>query len=214
MGARPLARYHRGDVFSINQPRVFVGLSWYKSPFVSAHFEQRNAQGTVVREYFDQGFTDSGTVYYYGLDHLGSIRNLTDASGTIQAQLDYGLYGEVTDVSGSIQPDFAYTGLFYHQRSGLYFAEYRAYDCALKRWLNRDLIGEAGGINLYEYVLNNPISLTDLTGRQATCDGKPSPTPTPSPKPTPKKPDDPNKLRKDKARQLLKDLFQDGPISF
>jgi RHS repeat-associated protein len=180
--------------------------------------EQRNAQGTVMREYFDQGFTDSGAVYYYGPDHLGSVRNLTDASGTIQAQLDYGLYGEVTGVSGSIQPDFAYTGLFYHQRSGLYFAEYRVYDSALKRWLNRDPIAEAGGINLYAYVLNNPVNLTDPTGHQATCDGKPkpkpTPTPTPSPKPAPKKPNDPNKSSKDKGLQLLKDLANDGFTGF
>ena len=126
--------------------------------------EQRNAAGAVVKEYFDQGFLNGTTAYYYGEDHLGSIRNLSDASGTIQAQLDYGPYGEVTEVNGQTQPDFAYTGLFYHQRSGLHFAEYRAYDTGVKRWLNRDVIAETGGINLYAYVGGNPLAWQDFQG--------------------------------------------------
>jgi RHS repeat-associated protein len=56
--------------------------------------------------------------------------------------------------AATIQPDFAFTGLFYHQRSGLYFAQARAYDPGLKRRLKRDPIAEQGGINLYGYVGN------------------------------------------------------------
>lgn len=136
--------------------------------------QQRSAQGGVAKEYFDQGFADAGALYYYGQDHLGSIKNLTDATGTIQAQLDYGLYGEVTEVNGQTQPDFAYTGLFYHQRSGLYFAKYRAYDSGLKRWLNRDpmsrITGDdpeiAAGPNLYAYASNAPTTGLDPLGLQ------------------------------------------------
>jgi len=126
--------------------------------------QQRGSTGAVNKEYFDQGFLDGTTVYYYGKDHLGSIRNFTDSTGTIQTQLDYGAYGELTELTGTIQPDFAYTGLFYHQRSGLYFAEFRAYDSGLKRWLNRDPIQESGGLNLYDYVNNNPLKSVDLAG--------------------------------------------------
>ena len=64
----------------------------------------------------------------------------------------------------TLQPDFAYTGLFYHQRSGLYFSQTRAYDSGLKRWLNRDPIGEQGGINLYGYVANRATIATDPSG--------------------------------------------------
>jgi RHS repeat-associated protein len=130
--------------------------------------EQRNANGGVVKEYFTQGFLDSGSAYYYGKDHLGSIKNLTDSSATIQSQLDYGPYGEVTEVNGQTQPDFGYTGLLYHQRSGLDLAAHRAYDSGTKRWVSRDPIAENGSINLYDYVQNAPMNWTDKAGTDGT----------------------------------------------
>jgi RHS repeat-associated protein len=141
--------------------------------------EQRNAQGAEVKAYFGQGFLDGTAAYYYGEDHLGTVRNLTDSTGTIQSLLDYGPYGELTEINGQTQPDFAYTGMFSHQRSGLYFAEYRAYDGGLKRWLNRDpfvsdeedVAELAVGSNLYDYVGNNPLALTDPSGEDPVQPG-------------------------------------------
>ena len=54
--------------------------------------------------------------------------------------------------------------MFHHARSGLYLTHYRAYDPHLGRWLSRDPLGLAGGMNLYAYVEGNPISYTDPTG--------------------------------------------------
>ena len=39
-----------------------------------------------------------------------------------------------------------------------------AYDPDLGRWLSRDPIGEAGGLNLYSYSFNDAINLIDATG--------------------------------------------------
>jgi RHS repeat-associated protein len=126
--------------------------------------EQRSTTGTITKEYFPQGFKQGANDYFYGKDHLGSIRNLTGITGTIQTQIDYGLYGEVTEFNGTTQPDIGYAGLFYHQRSGLHFAAARAYDNGVKRWLNRDPIREAGGINLYAYAGDRPTFGIDRSG--------------------------------------------------
>lgn len=80
------------------------------------------------------------------------------------------LSGDITLVrnsqnqGGSLFPLVAYTGHYYHARSGLYLAPYRAYSPTIGRWLSRDPIGERGGLNLYGYVLNNPVDLWDPTG--------------------------------------------------
>jgi uncharacterized protein RhaS with RHS repeats len=33
-----------------------------------------------------------------------------------------------------------------------------------RKWLNRDSLGEVGGINLYDYVDNNPVNRIDTDG--------------------------------------------------
>ena len=65
---------------------------------------------------------------------------------------------------GAIQSTLGYAGMFYHARSGLYLTHYRAYDPRLGRWLSRDPIWEAGGVNLYGYVGGDPISFIDPYG--------------------------------------------------
>jgi RHS repeat-associated protein len=57
-----------------------------------------------------------------------------------------------------------FTGLYRHAKSNLNLAVYRAYDPDLGRWLNRDPIAEKGGLNLYRYVNNDPIKLSDRLG--------------------------------------------------
>jgi RHS repeat-associated protein len=60
----------------------------------------------------------------------------------------------------------------FHPKSGLYYYIYRFYHPTLLRWINRDPLGEDGGINLYEFVLNSPTSGHDAYGlksRYADC---------------------------------------------
>jgi RHS repeat-associated protein len=54
--------------------------------------------------------------------------------------------------------------MFRHADSGLYLTHYRAYSPIHGRWLSRDPIHEAGGINLYAYVNGNPVSFIDPFG--------------------------------------------------
>ena len=129
-------------------------------------------QGQLITRLFDQGEWQQGKVLYYTKDHLGSIR---DVLGTLPpvgelinlAGYDYGPYGERLDEgrrNARVEANLGYAGMFFHARSGLYLTHYRAYDPRLGRWLSRDPIWEAGGVNLYGYVGGDPQSWSDPSG--------------------------------------------------
>lgn len=134
--------------------------------------EERDAAGTTVtRRFNDQGEQIGGTAYFYAKDHLGSIRELTDTTGAIRARYTYDPYGVRTKVSGDLDASLGYTGHHYHARSDLVLSKYRPYIPELGRWISRDPIGEAGGINLYGYVQNNPTGYVDSLGLYITYRG-------------------------------------------
>ena len=118
----------------------------------------------VSTQYFGQGVIANGASYYYVQDTLHSVRQLVDASGNVAVQYDYDPYGNPTTVTGSKASDIGYGGYLHHAASGLEFAKFRAYDSSHARWLNRDPAGEDGGLNLYAYVDENPVTFTDPSG--------------------------------------------------
>ena len=113
-------------------------LVWVRSEIC----EERDASNNVTKRYYPQGMQVGSTNYYCTRDHLGSVRELTDSSGSVQARYDYDPYGRRTRLSGSLDADFGFTGHYYHQPSALHLALYRAYDADLSRWITRDPIGE------------------------------------------------------------------------
>jgi RHS repeat-associated protein len=99
------------------------------------------------------GYAVDGSTFTYDVTKNGSI-NVSDINltKTMQGQ------------GASLFPDAAYTGHYYHARSGLYLAPYRAYDPTIGRWISRDPIAEKGGLNLYGYLRNRPIHSVDPLG--------------------------------------------------
>ena len=131
--------------------------------------EERNASGTVTKRFYGSlGEQIGGTNYYFTTDHLGSVREMVDSSGATQARYAYDPYGRRTLVSGTDLADFGFTGDYYHAATGLSLTQFREYDANLGRWLSRDPLGEYAGINIYGYVLNDPINGIDPFG---LCDG-------------------------------------------
>ncbi len=126
--------------------------------------ERDSGGGTVTKRFFARGEQISGTNYYLTRDHVGSVREMTDGTGSLRARYEYDPYGRRTKVSGDVDADFVFTGHYYHATSGLYLTLYRAYDCETGRWLSRDPIAESAGLNLYGYVLNSPINFVDPYG--------------------------------------------------
>jgi RHS repeat-associated protein len=128
--------------------------------------EQRDLTGaTVTKRFFVEGEQIASVNYYFTRDHLGSVREVENSAGVMQARYDYDPYGRMTIIAGSFTADHGYAGMYYHAASGLNLTLFRAYDSDLGRWLSRDPIQESGGLNLYAYVFNNPLNFNDPAGQ-------------------------------------------------
>lgn len=60
---------------------------------------------------------------------------------------------------------FRFSTKYQDDESGLSYYGYRFYDSKAGRWINRDPIGERGGVNVYEFIRNNANNFVDTDGR-------------------------------------------------
>jgi RHS repeat-associated protein len=129
--------------------------------------EQRDSTGaTSTARFFPQGEQQGTDAFFYTRDHLGSIREVIDSSGSIRARYDYDSFGRTTKLTGDKDASFSFTGDYVHSNSGLLLTHYRAYDATLGRWLSEDPLSlSAGDLDLYRYVGNQPILKKDPTGQ-------------------------------------------------
>jgi RHS repeat-associated protein len=99
-------------------------------------------------------------------DALGSVIAQAKADQSVENGYAYSPYGETQKVGpeqGTSANSSQYTGRE-NDRTGLYYYRARYYDPVLKRFISRDPIGLAGGMNDFAYVGANPISRTDPKG--------------------------------------------------
>ncbi len=114
-----------------------------------------------------QGATDTSTPEYFLTDALGSVRQLTDATGAVTLAKAYDPYGVVSMANGTSSSSYGYTGE-QQDSSGMVYLRARVYDPNVGRFLTRDTWGGNSNkplsYNRWTYVEGNPINLTDPTG--------------------------------------------------
>jgi RHS repeat-associated protein len=111
-----------------------------------------------------------GTTYRIVTDQLGSPRLIVNISdGSIAQRIDYDEFGRVvTDTNPGFQP-FGFGGGLYDPDTHLVRFGARDYDSYTGRWTTKDPILFRGGqSNLYEYVLGDPVNITDYSGLDVT----------------------------------------------
>jgi RHS repeat-associated protein len=142
--------------------------------------EERDSTGNLLQTYVHGPEIDeilwkqntTGEVYYHH-DGLGSTIALTDETGAVVESYQYDAFGSVSiyDASNSAlsasprENRFLFTGREWIGEIGLYDYRNRVYSPELGRFLQTDPIRfEAGDVNLYRYVANNPINWIDPLG--------------------------------------------------
>ena len=138
-------------------------------------FTAQNAITTHGPNWDDPILRQTGTgptaiAKFYHQDGLGSVVAVSTATGTTDGTQRFDAWGNKTTVTGAAVATYGYTGRE-PDASGLTYYRARYYDPASRRFTQKDPIGyNAGDINLYAYVGNNPVNYTDPTGEVAIID--------------------------------------------
>ncbi|MGD8454723.1 MAG: RHS repeat-associated core domain-containing protein, partial [Phycisphaerae bacterium] len=87
------------------------------------------------------------------------------------ATYEYAPYGEILASSGDFAAanPFRFSTKYHDDETGLVDFGRRLYDPLLGRWINRDPIGEDGGVNLYAHARNDPVNRSDYLGACPLC---------------------------------------------
>ncbi len=140
--------------------------------------EERNAGGvllnrTIFNHFLEPVVNEKGNLpFYYHANDLMSVEFLTNAAGTLAEQYEYDVYGKQTIYDGAGNPitgsstgnRFGFTGQVYDSATASNKFFFREYNPATGLFNQRDLIGYADGMGLYQYVHNNPANGVDVWG--------------------------------------------------
>ncbi len=119
---------------------------------------------------------------YPAYDGNGNISAWIDGAGVLLGRMDYSPFGQLITqykftptVSTTLSRlGFGFSTKYTDAESGLLYYVLRYYDPVLGRWSSRDLIEEHGGMNIYGFVNNSPVSFLDVLGLAPNESAKPT----------------------------------------
>jgi RHS repeat-associated protein len=139
--------------------------------------------GAVQREYTyglqriseNQVISGSWTTNFYGYDGMGTVRQLTSASGGVTDTYNYDAFGNRIGATGTTPNNYLYRGEQFDPDLGLYYLRARYYNPATGRFLSRDpnepnarpFKGSLDPRKLHRYLYtgSNPVNRIDPRGR-------------------------------------------------
>ena len=112
-------------------------------------------------------------MHYFTVDHLGSTRLVTDASGSVREQFDYLPFGELCQNSGlavasQAKTDYLYTGKELQQFFGInWYDSFARFQTTSGVFSSPDPLCEKYySVSPYAYCADNPVNLVDLDGKK------------------------------------------------
>jgi len=100
---------------------------------------------------------------------LGTPQELTDTQGEIVWSAQYRAWGAAKEVistaaqAAGIRNPIRFQGQYWDRETGLHYNRHRYYDPEIGRFIAKDPIGFAGGLNVYQYA-DNPVEWVDPLG--------------------------------------------------
>ncbi|TAD84661.1 MAG: RHS repeat protein [Bacteroidetes bacterium] len=166
---RRIARTVGGQVFS----SYYAGLL----PIIVRDSTNQIAKSRFVFEGFLTPVTLDNTTgtHYYHQNEMNSVDLVTDATGAVEERYGYEAFGgtKIYDAAGSPQAAsaignlFGFNGQEMDAETNSYRFHFRNYTPATGNFNQRDLIGYADGMGLYQYTRNNPKNYMDTYGLES-----------------------------------------------
>jgi RHS repeat-associated protein len=121
---------------------------------------------TLNRETANVG---AARVHYTLADHLGAAQLQLTGQGEVISYEEYFPFGGTAFIAGDDEreislKEYRYNAKERDEATGFYYFGHRYYCPSMGRWLNTDPLGPEGGLNLYAYCFNNPVSFADPDG--------------------------------------------------
>jgi len=132
--------------------------------------------GTLVAVTHHTGSGMTPGTYYLHHNHRGDVTHARSGTTTV-GTCDYFAYGTLKSQTGTDVCRFKFSSKEREASCGFSYYGFRIYAPQWQRWLNRDPVAEGGGINLYQYLFNEPLGWLDPEGSEGVGMGPGSANP-------------------------------------
>ena len=154
----PLGFRYKKEVNGETHKYIFDGWSITAETNKDGELKSREVRGygLVKKE------TDNNQYYYHQNEH-GDITHLTNIDEEIENSYQYDVFGNIKEQQENVENVFKYAGEQLDNETQQYYLRARFYNPVIARFTQEDVYRD-DGLNLYVYVVNNPLLWIDPSG--------------------------------------------------
>ena len=154
----PLGFRYQKEVNGDTNRYIFDGWSIVAETNKEGELKSREVRGySLVKKEKEE------TTYYYHQNEHGDVTHLTNVDEEIENSYSYDVFGNVREQQEAVFNYFKYSGEQYEKEIEQYYLRARFYNPVVGRFTQEDIYRN-DGLNLYVYVVNNPLLWVDPSG--------------------------------------------------
>ena len=154
----PLGFRYQKEVNGDTNRYIFDGWSIVAETNKEGELKSREVRGySLVKKEKEE------TTYYYHQNEHGDVTHLTNVDEEIENSYLYDVFGNVREQQENVENVFKYAGEQQDPETEQYYLRARFYNPVVGRFTQEDVY-RGNGLNLYVYVINNPLLWIDPSG--------------------------------------------------